>query len=297
MLLSSTSENRPYVYTLQYWAFNLSMIIGALFGGFLFQTHRFEIYLSVLLGSVLSVILLLFFIKETHHPSQDTISKAKTEKTISSIIKDYKVVFRDLTFMKFAFASLLIYSIDAQARSYAGVRLADEFGSQTITVGAWSFAADGFKMYGLLTAENCLVVVTIALLVKQLIYKYNKRTMLYAGILLYAIGYSFVGVTNSALLLIIMMFVATFGELMWLPIQQSMMAELPPESNRGAYMAVNGLISHGMNIMGAMAIFIGAFIPSWSMSMLFLLSGIFSILLYERNMKQMKGRVLMSETV
>lgn len=285
----STPENRKFVYTVQYWGVNVGMVVGSLLGGFLFLSHRFEIYISVTVGSVLSVILLLFFIKETFTPSQQVLQNEPSKGQFHEILGNYKIVFKDLKFIMFVLASLLIYSIELQARNYSGVRLMEEFGNQTIlSIHNWNFIANGVQMFGLLTAENAFLVVVIALFIGRLIKKYTDRSVLYSGILFFALGYAIIGFSNSPFLLIFVMFVATIGELMWVPVQQSIMAGLPPESNRSSYMAVNGMVLHGTNILGSLAITIGAYIPSWTMAIIIFGTGLLSIVLCEKSVRSLK---------
>lgn len=280
----STPENRKFYYTLQYWAINLAMIVGATLGGFLFETHRFEIFIAVTIGSLISITLLTFFIKESFNPKNvEEIKQQPFRVQIREMIKSYRVVFKDRIFIMFIFASLLIFSIETQARSYSGVRLVDEFKQQTLfSINNWNLKVDGVQIFGIINAENSLAVIVLALFLGRFIKKFSDYSVLYTGILFFGLGYSIIGISNSAYLLMIMMLIATIGELMWVPVQQSIMAELPPESNRGSYMAVNGIVIYGPNMLGSLAVTLGAYIPSLVMGMIFFATGLLAIGICEK---------------
>jgi len=276
----STPENRKFVYSIQYWAINFSLMLGGVIGGFFFQSYRFELYIGVVIAQTISLLLLLFFIEETHK-GQKPAAAADGQKqpgVLRQMIGNYKLVFRDNRFMLYVVASLFLMAVEHMGRAYVGVRLASEFGTQEL----FSFSVDGVKMFGLLGSENSLLVVLTTALFVAWVSRHTERKMLMLGITCYSVGFAVQAFTNSPWLLFGFMALATVGELIWVPIKQAMMADLAPQENRSAYMAVNGLVYRGAMILGSFSITVGTVLPSWSMGVIFLLSGLLALSLVLR---------------
>jgi DHA1 family multidrug resistance protein B-like MFS transporter len=274
----STPENRKLVYSVQYWSVNFSLMIGGVVGGFFFQSYRFELFVAICFAQLVSLALLVFFIEETHGGHT---APAREGGAVRQMIGNYKTVFQDRRFMLYVLASLLMMSVEFMNNSYTGVRLAQEFGEQSVL----SFSLTGVQMFGLLGSENSLFVVVLTAFVSVWIKKRREQPMLILGVLLYTVGYAVQAWSNAPLTLFLFMGIAVFGELIWVPIKQSMMADLAPSENRSAYMAVNGLVFRGASVLGSLAVTVGAFLPSWTMALLFLLAGLASLSLLLRVME------------
>ena len=97
---ASNAENRKVVFMLDYWAQNLSVILGAALSAWLFRP-AFEALLVILLLTVLvSFFLTTFVMTETFRP----IVKAKEEA--ENIFQAYKTVLQDKTYMIFMGANI-----------------------------------------------------------------------------------------------------------------------------------------------------------------------------------------------
>jgi DHA1 family multidrug resistance protein B-like MFS transporter len=273
----TTPESRKFVFGLNYWIMNLSFSLAGLVGGTLFQTHRFELLLGMTGLTLVSLLLLLFWIDETYVPSEEK-SRAKSKGILQDVVSNYRVVFRDKVFMTYIGAALLLGSIEFQARNYTSVRLADEFGVQSVL----GFNVDGVQMFGFLTSENSILVVLTGLLATKLVAKQKEIAVLFWAILVTSLGFAWMNVANGAWALLLAMAVATIGEVCWVPITQALSAELPPKENRSAYMAVEGLRFRGTQIMGSLAVTVGALTSSYFMAFLILLTGAAAFVLFGR---------------
>lgn len=279
---SSTVNDRKFVYTIDYVLWNASLLIGGLIGGFFFKEYRFELILSLSLISLGSLILLLTLIKENYVPNK-AIYQETQRKEINMFLdikNNYKVVIKNKIFKVFLFASLLELSVQLQAMNYTGVRLVKELNQESLKIFNTSIVIDGYKMYGFLNFTNTIFVLLLAYTVSKYSKKFKEKNILYMGIILYSIGFSLISFLNIPALLIASMLIVVIGELLYVPIKQSLLAEVVPEENRGSYMAINGLTSKGATILGSMAVTLGSFIPSVGMAVLFLTIGFVSTLLY-----------------
>ena len=63
----------------------------------------------------------------------------------------------------------------------------------------------------------------------------------------------------------------TLGELTYVTIKQSVLADITPSENRSSYMAVNNLSYRGASLIAPLSVSIGAIMPYWGMSVFFIL--------------------------
>jgi DHA1 family multidrug resistance protein B-like MFS transporter len=276
----STRENRSFMYSINYWSVNLSIAIGAFFGGLLFATHRFPLFLTLALISLLTLLLTAFFVQETYQPAQERNRLKKEAGILRGIVQNYKLVMKDTFFMLYSLGGLLVLSLEFQTSNYISVRLQQEFGTRTIQLADWfSLEMTGIRVQSMIQIENTVTVVCLAMIISKLVKRFHDARVLYAGFLMYTIGYSILGFSNSLWLIAAAILVATIGELMYVPVRQSYLAEIVKEDARSSYMAVNGLVLQGAKMMGALGVSVGAVLSSSMMAALFFLMGVTGLLL------------------
>ncbi|SFD39332.1 MFS transporter, DHA1 family, multidrug resistance protein B [Bacillus sp. OV194] len=270
----STKENRKFMYSINYWAVNLSIALGSIVGGFLFKSHRFELFIAITLVSIFTLYLVAYVMKESY--TQTAVpQKVNVFKDMAG---NYKTVMKDKMFLWFCLASTLIVSIEFQTGNYISVRLEEEFTSRLVTFGdLFSYHLDGLRMISWIRTFNTVLVVAGTVLVTRWMSRYSDQKVIYTGFWMYAAGYAVLGYSNSAGLLLVSIFIATIGELMYVPVKQSMMADIVNDDARSSYMAVHGLTFQMAKILGAVGITIGSFVPSWGMALSYLLSGMLGI--------------------
>lgn len=66
----SKPDERKYMFSIMYWANNLSIAIGGSLGGFLFKDYLFELLIALSITALITVILIVFFIDESYVPEQ-----------------------------------------------------------------------------------------------------------------------------------------------------------------------------------------------------------------------------------
>ncbi|SFX35919.1 MFS transporter, DHA1 family, multidrug resistance protein B [Thermoactinomyces sp. DSM 45891] len=278
---SSHPDDRKFIYTIDYWLFNLSMVIGAILGGFFFQHYLYELLLGVAFSAFVSLLLITFLIKDTYLPHKKK-ERVKTNP-LREVITIYRGVLKDNVFRIFILANLMNISVQTQTMDYIAVRLKEEMASQTLfTIGDFSFVINGINMFGLLYSVNSFLVITFGLFIAQLFKRLSSLSLLNIGLLLYTMGLTTLAVSNNPYLLIFSEVLIVVGELMYIPIKQSLMIDIIPQESRGAYMATNEFAILGAMVMGALAVSLGALFPSWFMASLFFVCGITSIFLFGR---------------
>ncbi|MCT2537695.1 MFS transporter [Aquibacillus koreensis] len=231
----STPDQRKLMYSIMYWANNLSIAIGGIIGAFLYQDYLFELFIVLSLVAGVIVFLVAFFIQESYVLEKN--EKYKASQHVVRIFTSYQKVLQDRLFVLFVIAGVFVMSMEFQLTNYIGIRLSDEMPMQTFL--AWEI--DGVKMMGILRSENTILVALIALFVTKVSGRFKDRSMLVTSCFLFTMGYAIISYSNNIWLLLLVMVILTIGEVFRVPVEQAYMAAIPPDDARSAYMAFNGL--------------------------------------------------------
>ncbi|MBH0357281.1 MDR family MFS transporter [Bacillus toyonensis] len=273
----STPENRKVMYSINYWAINLSIAIGAIFGGLLFENYRLQLFIGLTVIAVITLYVMALYMEEVY-VARKTVEKKNVLKDMAD---SYKVVIKDRAFLIFCAASICTLSLEFQVNNYLGVRLQQEFETVHFFFGnGVTFDLTGIRMMSWISAENTILVVLCSALLIKMLKSFNDLKILYVGLFIYTIGFTILGTSNSLSILLIAGLFQTVGEMMYVPVRQSIMADMVPDEARGSYMAINGMVFQMAKMNGALGVMLGSFITSWGMSALYFIVGMSSILLF-----------------
>ncbi|MFJ9810772.1 MFS transporter [Streptomyces sp. NPDC101158] len=272
----STPENRPLVYTINYWSINLAFTVGALLGGFLYDGHFLQLLTGAAALCLLTTAVMWRWISET---APRTASAAATGP--AAMLRGYLAVARDRVFVRQLIAAALISAVEMQIGYYIAVRLARQFPEQTLlSLGGRSLDVDGVAILGVLRAVNAALVVALILAAKTLLARVPERVRLYGGIAVFTVGYMVWAVSDMGWVLIAAAVLLTFGEIASVPVRQSLLADLIDPEARTKYMAAYALNARIGLLAAALCVTLGAFVPALGMSLLYGTAGLASILLY-----------------
>lgn len=285
----STPENRKMVFTMSYWSINLAVAFGGIIGAYYFVPHHFMLFLGFAGISLVSMIITLTAIAETHVPEPK--SDHETSKDSGSMLSSYTSVLKDHLFVLYVLAGLLLQALEEQLTNYIGVRFDKNIPSQSLfSFKGFTFHVNGIKMLGFLQTENTLLVVATTVIIAALIKRYSEKWVLYAGIAFFTIGYFVLGISLNPWILFAAMVVVTLGELLYVPVRQADLAEIAPKDKRSSYMAVNGLVYYLAMMIAAIFVTLGVFLPFWVIAGFFLAMGIISLYLSHRIMPGLERR-------
>ncbi|MGD6856431.1 MFS transporter [Bacillus infantis] len=253
----SKPEERRSIYTYSYWIRNLGIAIGSLIGAFLFFDYLFLLFLGVSVIALCIFFITYLFIQETYTPVKE---KSEKKKHMSfRMLRSYTKVLSHRFFTVFSIASLLIVSVEEQLTNYIGVRLANEIYVPVQLVSFLSLEIDGVNLLGILKTENTLLVVAFTMLITQVIRTWNDRYVLLIGLLLFFSGYTVISISTTPSILIIAMLIASFGEMMYIPVKETMLSKIVPDHARSTYMALYSItVILGVSTAGILLI-----ISSW----------------------------------
>ncbi len=252
---ATTKENRQAVYTLDYWLINLSIAIGTALGGWLYVSNQLLLFGILSFTSSVLPIAYYLFLDDTPR----TWQRQKLRGVLTDIFTSYQLAWRDRPFVKVVFGSMCILAAEFSMGSYVAVRLADSF--EPLSFAGWSI--NGVRMMSIINIENTLLVVTLTFIVQRLAKRLSPRRTLAAGLMLYTIGYVVVTSANSMTALMVFIFIATIGELLYSPVLNTQKANMMPADQRGAYSAFAGTSFAGADLLSRSTILVGTFlIPS-----------------------------------
>ncbi|MBB6455257.1 DHA1 family multidrug resistance protein B-like MFS transporter [Salirhabdus euzebyi] len=271
----STKETRAFMYSINYWAVNLSIMIGLIVGGWFYKSHLFELLIGLFIMSIITLWMTATLIQETYTSS----SKTKKEYGVKPLMKSYQTVIKDIPFMLFTLGGIAILSLEFQRNNFIAVRLEEEMVPKMLSIWNIDMTIDGVKLLSLLTVENTIIIVFFTALVSKWIRNKPEQPIMYAGFILFGIGFAILAFSNSITHLVIATLILSIGELLYVPTRQSILADIVDDSRRGAYMAFNGFVFQIGKMFGALGIIIGQGIGGYGMAILYLLFVLFGILL------------------
>lgn len=275
----SGPDTRKAIYRINYWSNNLAISIAGMVGGFFFSDYLFEL---LLVASVLSLVALLvtaFFMTETMpaeviKATDDGVQPSSPKRI--SIYNRYKEVLRDRRFLIYLISSLLIVSVEMNLNGYIGIRLAQDI-HHTPWFPGMSATIDGLPLVGVLRTENTLAVVLLSLFVGRLLKGNSDTRIMMFGMFLNVAGYTYLVFGSQPIMLMMLMLIATIGELTYVPLKQSLLVQLVPDHARSSYMALSSMSNRLAMMLSGLNMIIGGFLPAGAMALFILLTGVAGI--------------------
>lgn len=269
---STDEENRKAVYVTTYWTNNLATAIGTAIGGLFYKEHRLLLFILIILIMLINTGL---FKKYLIDPTQHRARRVVHTHWFRDLLSNYAVALRDTRFVCFTLAAVFIFSAEFALTNYIGVRLHEVFKPFDI----FGFHIDGVRMMSILLIENTVLVVSITFLVAKLTEKRNQVAVLLLGTLMYTGGYGLAHHLTTWYLLMLVILIATIGELMQTPIISVFQAKLMPEDKRASYIAFSSLGYSGAGLVASSGLIIGTVLNSVMMSVYVIVLGWIGMLL------------------
>lgn len=283
MIIDITKPSeRKGVYSLLYWSFNLAFALGGILGALTFSDYLFELLSVMSITSMLSTILVIFFISETMEKS----THAANTSVLKSMFTSYRDVAGDKLFILFVIAGLLIQSIENQLENYIAIRLNNDMPIQEII----GFSFSGVEMVGFLKSENTILVVLLTVFITKLVTRLKEGTTFLWSIVIFTLGYVGISYVNNIWLLFGFMVMATIGELMRVPIQSDFLASIPTDDKRSSYMALYGLVFNGSMMISSFFVTLSGLFSKEMMSLLIALCGLLGFVIMKYIMHDLKAR-------
>jgi MFS family permease len=203
---------------------NLAWIIGPTIGGLVAARSFFLLFV---IDSVLSCIVALLFYKLIPE-TRPAAPAEKSQESVWQTVAGYRHVLRDLAFMAFLLASMLMLLVYQQMYNTLPVYLRDTHGFTP-------------SMYGFLLTSSAITVVLFQFWVTRRVKDRPPFLMMALGVIFYALGFGMFGFVSAYFLFVLAVVIITIGEMIMMPVSQALAANFAPLDMRGRYMAVFGL--------------------------------------------------------
>ncbi len=200
---------------------NLSWIIGPTIGGLVATRSFFALFV---IDAVVSCIVAGIFFRFMPETKPRTTSEAKPAGILATFM-GYSIVMRDVAFMAFMLASILMMIVYQQMYNTLSVFLRDQHGVNT-------------QGYGFLLTVSAITVVLFQFWVSRQIKAKPPFLMMALGGAFYILGFGMFGFVSAYSLFVAALVIITIGEMIVMPTGQALAANFAPEEMRGRYMAV-----------------------------------------------------------
>jgi len=203
---------------------NLAWIIGPTIGGFVANINFFYLFV---IDAVVSCVVAAIIFRSIPETKPEPHAHAESESFWQSLI-GYRVVLKDLAFMAFMVASMLMLIVYQQMYGTLSVYLRDNHGINP-------------SGYGFLMTTSAITVVLFQFWVSRMIKTRPPFLMMAFGTVFYMIGFALFGVVTVYALFALNIVIVTIGEMIVVPTSQALAANFAPDAMRGRYMAIFGL--------------------------------------------------------
>lgn len=203
---------------------NLAWIIGPTIGGIVANYNFFYLFV---IDSVISCIVAAIVFRVIPETKPQPQAHAENE-TFFQTIGGYRIVFKDLAFIGFLVAGMLMLIVYQQMYSSLSVYLRD-------------YHAFSPKDYGYLMTTSAITVVLFQFWVSRTIKYRPQFLMMAVGTIFYMIGFTLFGIVNAFAFFALNIVIITIGEMIVFPTSQALATNFAPADMRGRYMAMFGL--------------------------------------------------------
>ena len=182
-------------------------------------------------------------------------------RAAGSLIESLRVLRSDKRLRQVVFACLTI-----------GVVFVQVFSSMSLQITASGFSP---STYGLIISFNGLLVVLCELPLTSITKHYPARRVIAIGFLLIGVGFASNLLVRTLPLLMLTTCLFTLGEMISMPVTGAYVADLAPESRRGLYMGIYGMVWAAAFVFGPT---LGTFLFAINPTILWLSCGVLGLL-------------------
>jgi len=211
-------QKRSQGYAIVRVAINLSAALGPALGGFI-ATRSYLVLFIIGAGiSLIAAAVVIFVIPETNPLSRPGVATETTAESFSGYLR----ALRDTPFIVFTLISILAWLVYINLSTTLGVFLRNSLG----------ISESG---YGWLLSLNAALVVLFQIPITRRIENQHPFSLMAIGALLLGVGFAMFGFFSAYSIYFIAVLVITLGEMVMLPVSNSLVAKYAPEEMRGRY--------------------------------------------------------------
>jgi len=202
---------------------NLGIAIGPAIGGFIATRSYLVLFGIAAIAAVIYGLIIALRIQETR--PQKIVVKSSTQPQQENLGR----VLADQTFMLFCGLYMVMAIVYSQMNTTLPVYLNKSFGVTE-------------QWYGLLMSLNAAMVVVFQFPITRFTDRFTRTAMMAVGGAFFALGFGMFGFVGVLPLFFLAQAIWTVGEMFTSPVSQAFAADIAPETMRGRYMGVFGLV-------------------------------------------------------
>jgi MFS family permease len=214
--------DRVRAFSLNYWAINIGFAVSASVAGVLSAHGYLILFWADAIATALCALVVFLRIPETR---PERTAKARTEPQDERQV-GIATVFRDGPFISLVGLTFLLAMVIGLGQVALPVVMGREGYSAT--------------QYGLVVAVNGVLIVLAQIPATRVIRRRGRTGVLVAASLLFGFGMALCAPATLGFYMLSVV-VWTFGEIIWTPVNQALVAELSPTHGRGRYQGVFSL--------------------------------------------------------
>lgn len=248
----TTPENRRQSFSLLYLGMNLGLAFGFMLAGYLFENYTQWLFWGDGITSLLSLLLVVFFITDTR-PTEVEIEKINDSDRTGE--KEEKGnIFIAMVKRPFLMGFVIIVSIIGFVYHQHGFIM--PFHLEEL------FPEQGAEYFGKIMTVNTLIVIFFTPIIMHHIKKYKPIINVAVATVTYIIGFGMLGFSNALWLFYISVFIWTTGEIIATVNTGVYISNHSPVNHRGRFNSIIGIIQHSGG--SAAPFFMGMFLVGHS---------------------------------
>lgn len=206
---------------------NFSWIIGTALGGLIAARSFLALFVVDAVLSLTVAVILYRFLPETR-PTAPAESGMRKRESLLATAAGYRGVLRDLAYMGFTLAGMIVLLVYQQQYGALAVYLRDVHDISS-------------KNYGLMLSISGLEVVLFQIWISRKIRRYPPFLMMVLGALFITAGFVMIAFVQGLGFFALAIVVITIGEMVMFPTNKALAANFAPAEMRGRYMAIYDL--------------------------------------------------------
>ncbi|MHB7919953.1 MFS transporter [Staphylococcus hominis] len=272
MIIEATSDNnRRKVFGYNYWLVNLSVALGISMGGIFFKEYSNYMYL---IAGTATLIISIIYYKYMKSNEKQTI-KIKRTASIKKIFYSYSYAVKDKSFVLFILSGGIIFSSEWHLTNIISVELSKN--NIMNSIGNYSF--DAINTIALLQVINTIIILSLSIYVSKYMERFKVKYILLIGTSLYSLAYVFMLTTNNIYFMILLVIVASLGELIFAPSYQVAQVDIMDLDKKGSYSALGSLATHSSSLIASLTLMVSQYINIYLIFIILALLSIIAILI------------------
>jgi MFS family permease len=237
-------------------AYNFAWIFGTALGGLIAARSFMALFVLDAVLSLIVAAILFIYLPETKPVARTDV---KQKDSLLHTLKGYRFVLRDLAYIVFTLAGMMVLLVYQQQYSTLAVYLKDVHNISP-------------RVFGTMLAVEGVMVVLFQLWISRQVRKYPPFLMMVLGSLLFMAGFAMFGFVQTEAYFLAGAIIITIGEMVMFPTNKALAVDFSPVEMRGRYMAIYDLGWSIPAMLGPVAA--GLILDNFNPNLLWALAGI-----------------------